>query len=96
MPTVRTCPSRASPVTGGAVAVGRFAQLFLLARAQGHLEPAAWAAQVQAVLAAQGQKLLQDGVPLDPGPATLALLTEQAAKFAAGDLRVLQGLGVAA
>jgi SAM-dependent methyltransferase len=85
----------ASPVTGGAVAVSRFAQLFLLARAQGHAEPAAWAAQVQAVLAAQGQKLLQDGVPLEPGPATLALLTEQATKFASGDLGMLQALGVA-
>ena len=84
----------ASPLIGGAVAVNRFSQLFLHARTQGHAEPVQWAREVQSILAAQGQKLLRDGVALDPGEPTLALLTEQAAQFAENDLMVLQGLGV--
>jgi hypothetical protein len=84
----------ASPLIGGAVPVNRFAQLFLQARAQGQDDPRAWAAHVQTLLEAQGQKLLRDGIPLEPGEATLALLTEQAVKFAGSDLGVLGGLGV--
>ena len=84
----------ASPLIGGAVAVNRFSQLFLHARNQGHAEPVQWAREVQSILEAQGQKLLRDGVALDPGEPTLALLTEQAAQFAENDLVVLQGLGV--
>lgn len=84
----------ASPLIGGAVAVSRFSQLFLQARSQGHTEPGQWAREVQSVLEAQGQKLLRNGVALDPGEPTLALLTEQAAQFAESELKVLQGLGV--
>ena len=76
------------------MAVNRFSQLFLHARTQGHAEPVQWAREVQFILTAQGQKLLRDGVALDPGEPTLELLTEQAAQFAENDLVVLQGLGV--
>jgi len=84
----------ASPLIGGAVAVNRFSQLFLQARRQGYTEPVQWAREVQVILAAQGQKLLRNGVALEPGEPTLALLTEQATQFASSDLRVLQELGV--
>lgn len=44
----------ASPATGGGVSVGRFNQLFLLARQQGHKKPADWAAATWRLLDAQG------------------------------------------
>ena len=85
----------AIPLIGGAVAVNRFSQLFPHARNQGHTEPLQWARAVRSFLLAQGQKLLRDGVALDPGERTLALLTDHAAQFAENDLMVMQGSGSA-
>jgi hypothetical protein len=51
----------ASPVTGTGVLVPRPAQLFLLARQQGHAEPQTWARFVWAIIEAQGQRFIKDG-----------------------------------
>lgn len=85
----------ASPVTGGGVAVGRFQQLFLLARQHGRNTPAEWARFVWDLLAAQGQRLVRDGKPIDAAEANLAELTAQATAFADKRLSMLQVLKVA-
>ena len=54
----------ASPVTGGAVMVQRFGQLFLLAARQGLQQPTEWAQFAWQQLQAQGQKLMNDGKTL--------------------------------
>ena len=85
----------ASPVTGGGVAVGRFSQLFLLARSQGKLQPDEWAAFAWSIVAAQGQRLLKDGKALESEADNLAELTAQANTFAGKQLPILQALQMA-
>ena len=85
----------ASPLTGGGVSVGRFAQLFLLAREQGSEQPEQWAQYVWQVLAGQGQSLIKDGKTLEGAEANLAELTRQAQAFADQSLVVLKALGIA-
>ena len=85
----------ASPVTGGGVGVGRFQQLFLLARRQGKEQPAEWAQFAWQVLAAQGQKIVKEGKPLDSAEENLAELTAQARTFADQRLPILKSLGIA-
>ena len=83
-----------SPVTGGGVTVGRFAQLFLLARAQGHKQHADWAQFAWGLLAGQGQRILKDGKALDTPEENLAELGQQAQEFAEKQLPLLKALGV--
>lgn len=88
-------PYLASPVTGGGVDVGRFSQLFLLARERGAETPADWARGAWEALAAQGQSVRRNGKPLQGEADNVAELTAQAAAFAADELPLLQALGVA-
>lgn len=85
----------ASPVTGGGVSVGRFQQLFLLALSQGRKQPRDWAEFTWQILAAQGQKLLKDGKPIDSAEDNLTELTVQAQAFADRQLPILKALQVA-
>ena len=85
----------ASPVIGGGIGVTRMQQLFLLARKQGRKTPADWAAFAAEILAAQGQKLVKAGKPLDTAEENLRELIGQAEEFAAEMLPVLKGLMVA-
>jgi SAM-dependent methyltransferase len=85
----------ASPVTGGGVAVGRFQQLFLLAKNQGKKAPAEWAEFAWQLLASQGQQLLKEGKKLDTETENLAELTAQANTFAEKRLPILKALGIA-
>ncbi len=85
----------ASPVTGGAVLVGRFEQLFLGAIAGGATTPREWAEQAWARLAAVGQSLLKDGQTLPTAEDNLAELTIQAEAFAAVRLPLLRAVGIA-
>ncbi|GAB3467844.1 class I SAM-dependent methyltransferase [Massilia terrae] len=87
--------SLASPVTGGGIPVGRFEQLFLLARQQGQNSPQEWARFVWTVLAAQGQRLSKDGRPLESAEENIAQLGELAETFSERDLPILKALGVA-
>ncbi|WP_374669810.1 methyltransferase regulatory domain-containing protein [Ramlibacter sp.] len=85
----------ASPVTGAAVPVSRFQQLFLLAREQCRREPADWAAFVAEILQANREQVLRDGRPL-ASPADLqAELLRQASEFARQRLPALVALQVA-
>jgi SAM-dependent methyltransferase len=83
-----------SPVTGGGVTIGRFAQLFLLANALGRKQPAEWAQAAWQVLATQGEKLIKDGRTLDDEADNLAELTAQAMVFAETQLPVLKALQI--
>jgi len=85
----------ASPVTGGGIAVGRFAQLFLLAIRQGKSQPAEWALLVWQILAAQGQRLSGEGRILETPEENLAELTLQAESFALKRWPLLKALQIA-
>jgi len=84
----------ASPVTGGGINVNRFQQLFLLALSQGKKQAAEWAQFVWQILAAQGQRLVQEGKTLETPEENLAELTTQAQAFAEKQLPILKALGI--
>jgi hypothetical protein len=84
-----------SPVTGGGVAVGRFQQLFVLALQQGKKKPEDWAAFVAQILAAQGQKIIKEGKPIETAEEQLAELTAQANEFAVKQLPIFKALQIA-
>lgn len=85
----------ASPVTGGAVLVPRFHQLFMLARSSGRKTPADWADAVWQLLNAQGQRLMKEGKTLESVEENLAELQAQAQGFSDGQLPVMKALGIA-
>ena len=84
----------ASPITAGGITVPRFQQLFLLARQQGHKQPADWAQFVWTIMAAQGQRLVKEGKTLEAEADNLAELTTQATAFADKQLPILRALMV--
>ena len=84
----------ASPVTGGGVSVGRFQQLFLAAYKAGRKTPEEFAQFAWEILAAQGQKLLKDGVALETPDENLRELLEQAKTFHDKSLVIMRGLKV--
>jgi len=86
----------ASPVTGGGIPVGRFQQLFLLARSRGAASPAEWAAFAWKCLADQGQRVLADGKALESPEENLAELTRQAVAFETEQLPMLKATLIAA
>jgi len=85
----------ASPVTGGGIGVGRFHQLFILAMQQGKKKPEEWAAFVAQILAAQGQKILKEGKPLETPEEHMAELTTQAHEFSVKQLPIFKALQIA-
>jgi SAM-dependent methyltransferase len=87
--------SLVSPLTGGGIAANRFHQLFLLARADGQVQPAECAAYVWRILAATGEKLLRDGQVLESEAENMDELKGQASAFLTGQLPILQALGIA-
>jgi SAM-dependent methyltransferase len=84
----------ASPVIGGGIAVGRFQQLFLLARSRGCDQPTDWARFTWQLLSDQGQKLVKDGKALETPEENLADLTAQANSFADDRLPLLKAAGI--
>lgn len=85
----------ASPVTGGGVNVGRFAQLFILAMQQGKKQPEEWAQFVLQILTAQGQKIVKEGKTLETSEENMSELVTQAQNFAVKQLPVLKALMIA-
>lgn len=86
----------ASPVTGGGIQAGRFEMLFLLAlrRGQGKT-PLAMAGFARDCLDAAGQRILEDGSPIENQEEMLAHLQKEAEAFTANRLPVLKNLLVA-
>jgi len=85
----------ASPLTGGAVGVGRFQQLFISMVQQGLQTPEDCAGAVWDLLAEQGQRLVHEGKTLSSPEDNLAQLTEQAQAFMESQLPALRALRVA-
>ena len=85
----------ASPVTGGAVGVGRFEMIFLGARAAGRKKPEDWAKAAWETLSRQNQSIIKNGEVLDTAEANLDELTSQAKALAGDRLALLQRLKVA-
>lgn len=86
----------ASAVTGGAVPVSRFDQLFLMGRQQHGLQTDAdLAGFVWAILAAQGQLIVKEGKTLQKPEQNLAELTRLAQEFQAKRLEMLTAIEVA-
>lgn len=84
-----------SPLTGGGVKVDRVEQLFLLAREVCGDDVEAWPAHAWRHIAAQGKRLVRDGVRLEDEGDNLAELATQARLFARTRLPLLQALQVA-
>ena len=84
----------ASPTTAGGVTANQFEQLFILSIGAGKREPADWAKETWAVVAAQGQKLLKEGKPIETAEDNIAELTAQATTFAKKRLPILNALQV--
>ncbi|AVO48653.1 methyltransferase [Melaminivora suipulveris] len=87
--------SLASPLTGGGVSVGRFHQLFLLARELGKKQPQEWAQFAWQQLAVQNERLLKEGQALQTPQENLEELTRLAQAFAQQHLPVFKVLQVA-
>jgi hypothetical protein len=68
--------------------------LFILALAQNRKAPADLARFVWDILAAQGQKIVKDGAPLETPEDNIAELTIQAQTFADKQLPILKALQV--
>jgi hypothetical protein len=85
----------ASPVTGGGVEVRRFHQLFLMAIVHGKKKPEDWAAFVANILVVQGQKIVQEGKPMETEEAQLVELTKQAFEFSQKSLPIYKALQMA-
>jgi len=85
----------ASPVTGGAVPVSRFNQLFLLANQQGYKQPKDRASYAWNILAMQGEQLVKEGKILESAEENLAELNRQATEFAEKHFPILKALQIA-
>jgi len=85
----------ASPVIGGAVAVQRFSQLFLLGMAKGYREVPALAEFTWNIIAGQGQRLVKAGKPLETPEESLEELRRQVAEFQEKELPILMALRIA-
>ena len=84
----------ATPVTGGAVGVPRFHQLFLLSMADGKSKPEEWVRDVWTLLSAQGQKIMKDDKTLETPEENLAELKARAKEFEATFLPIYRALRV--
>lgn len=81
-----------SPLSGGALHLGRIELLFAAAYQQGLQQPAQWAESVWRILQSYGQAMVKDGETLQGEEANLAELNRLAEEFAANRLTTLQAL----
>ncbi|MFC0266540.1 methyltransferase regulatory domain-containing protein [Kushneria aurantia] len=88
-------PWLVSPLTGGALNVARFDQLFLLARSEGAASSVQWASFAWQLIEAQQQRVIRDGETLHSAADNLDELQRQAQHFEAVRLPVLEALGIA-
>lgn len=84
----------ASPVTGGAVPIGRFQQLFALAVREGRKTATELAQFVMHYLSFNSQKIVRDGKQLLTDEENLEELKRQAREFIEHQLPVIQALGM--
>ena len=85
-------PYLASPVTGGAIMVDRFSELFLKAVAEGHEGIEALASYAWKILDSQGQRLVRNGETIADPAACLAEMENYAREFVDKKLPILRAL----
>lgn len=85
-------PYLASPVSGGAIRMGRFSQMFLLASQSGLTKPKEWAEFTWDILDAQNQKLMLDGTVLDTPAKNLKELEKTAKAFKTETMPIIKAL----
>jgi len=85
----------ASPVTGGAVVVSRFAQLFLLALERGHTSAQQCAVATWEIFAQQKQRLVKEGKPMESDQENIEELLRQFEEFQTKTLPTLRALQIA-
>jgi len=83
-----------SPVIGGGVSVPRFHQLFILAMSQNRKQADDLARFVWDILAAQGQKIVKEGTPLETAEDNISELAGQARVFLEKHLPILKALQI--
>lgn len=84
----------ASAVTGGALSMGRFEQMFWALARAGDADPARWAAAVCDSLFGHGERLVKNGKPLESREDHLRELTERAQRYAASREPIAAALGL--
>lgn len=84
----------ASPVTGGAIQVGRIYQLFLLGLCKGQQGADAMAQFAWGIMGAQGHRLVKEGVTLQTPEENLAQLKQQAEEFERLRLPIFKALRI--
>lgn len=84
----------ASPVVAGGVPATRFQHLFLDSIARGKATPDEWARDAWQILAAQGERLMKDGQPIESAEQNLAELVSHAKDCEAKQLPILRALAV--
>ncbi len=84
----------ASPVTGGGVQVNRVERMYLDYQNSGVESESDWATNAATQLAAQGHKLMDDGVALEPGTRTNELLSKMAHEFKNHKIPMLRSLKI--
>ncbi|MFN0182489.1 MAG: class I SAM-dependent methyltransferase [Aquabacterium sp.] len=84
----------ASPVMGGGVPVGRFAQMFIGSILKGRRTPEQWAEDAWGVLSSQGEYILRDGAALTSATENMAELVKQAQWFMDNRMSTMKALGI--
>lgn len=84
----------ACAITGGAIGVGRFEQLFISALNGGLQKHEDWAKYAWDIIKSQGHKLLKDGKQIESESENLQRLVNQAKKFADTQLPILRKLQI--
>jgi len=85
----------ASPVMGGGIAIGRFGQMFLLARMEGKKTPQEWADFTWQIFSMQGQRIQKDGKRLETPEENRTELLAEAQVFEAKFLPVFRAAQIA-
>jgi hypothetical protein len=84
----------ASPVTGGGIVVGRFDQMFLLAKSNGLNNANEWVKSAWDNISSKGEVIVKNGVELNSDKENIEELVSQANLFAKTRLPVLEALHV--
>lgn len=85
----------ASPIIGGGYGIGRFQQLFLLARSNGATEVEQLAEYAWSIISSQKQKIVKDGNVLETDELNMKELIERASDFTNKQLPILRALKIA-
>ena len=87
-------PYLASPVIGGAIALGRFDQLFTLLFKENKRDVETLAAETWSIILAQGQRLIKEGKTLESAEENIDELKSMAERFLDTRLPIIKALQI--